>query len=268
MAHQFSIDQLMAGVADLTYADLSGLQVNNKEFSFVDFSHANLSKAKLQGTVFKNCKFNGANLKGANLQNTIFQGCTMQGTGLENSKGIADFIGCNMMYANLSNSKLDGSTFLKSLLTSANLQKASLINSTLISSSLIEASLDSASLQRATIRKCDFRDAEFMNTDMSAITASENKNITFKQYENFKLKKDAGKETIGKYLVSYSHPNVYMINKYIPSKQSVEIINVETMKKYRRKLRVAGSLYFIYVKDKLGNEYRIVDKRPKSVPYI
>lgn len=267
-AHQFYVDQLMAGNKNLQHASLEEIDLSNKTFTGVDFTSANLSETTLNGTTFKNCILSGANLEECKFQNTTFKNCTMLTTQLNASKGKVHFFKCNAQYANFTDSEIEGSAFNQSNLTGASFLFASLDNTSFIRNNLNEVSFRSASLEGSTFIGNSFKDAKFMNTDMSGVRASKNKHVTLEQLENFFDSKYTSTSIIRRFLESDSHPNVYMIDKYNKGNQSVEIINVETMKKYKRKLRVSGDLKSLYVKDKRGNAYYILNKRPKSVPYI
>jgi fluoroquinolone resistance protein len=267
-AHQFFVDQLMAGNKNLQHASLEEIDLSNKTFTGVDFTSANLSETTLHGTTFKNCILSGAKLGRCDFKDTNFINCTMLTTQLQLSKGNVHLFKCKAIYAEFSGCDLQRSTFDESNLTGAYFNIASLDNSSFMHNNLNGVSFREASLERSTIINNSFKDAIFMNTDMSGVRANKNKNVTPEQLEGFKDSKYTSIGIIGAFLVSDSHPNVYMINKYYKRNQSVELINVETMKKYKRKLRVSSDLERLYVKDKFGNEYRIVDKRPKSVPYI
>jgi len=85
---------------DLSWDDLTNMNLSN-----LDFSNVNLSTADLSGSNFSGCNLSNADLSIARFSNTVFSNANMQGINISVSDfSNADFSGTNLSMSNLSNS--------------------------------------------------------------------------------------------------------------------------------------------------------------------
>jgi hypothetical protein len=127
---------------DLSYADLSDLDLNNANFNRTDLSGADLSGSDLCGIDFKFTEFDGADFRGSYLCDAIFfgfdlshidfEGVDLSGADLKET----DLSGTNFTDANLSNADLRGSILERTYFINTNIEGAKISGSYVYSSSV------------------------------------------------------------------------------------------------------------------------------------
>ena len=134
--------------ADLSYTDLSGL---------------NLANANLRGANMESVDLVFASLEGANLLDANLLGAKLTG---------ADLIGANLEHANLRSAKLVCARLEGANLTNANLREANLDDINLEGANLMVANLEGANLERANLRHADltFADLKGANLKLADLT--------------------------------------------------------------------------------------------------
>jgi len=149
----------------LSFLNLEGCILDNRNLSGADFNHsnlkdvslisANLSMAKLYETQLAGAKLQDANLSAAdltksNLEAVNFYSANLFGANLEGA-----FIeAVNLKYANLEDADLD-----MAILRGADLQKANLTDAHLRCANLRNANLEKANLERAYLVTADLKEA-------------------------------------------------------------------------------------------------------------
>ena len=136
--------------ADLSYKNLSGLDLRNANLYRVNLSNANLRSADLRKANLRKADLRKAALRNANLRN-------------------ADLREADLIDANLSNTDL----------REANLSNADLRNANLNNADLGNADLSEANLYRANLRNADLREANLSNADLSGAYISEDTKIDY-----------------------------------------------------------------------------------------
>lgn len=129
--------------ANLSYADLRGLDLRGANLSYAELDNADLRDANLE-----NANLCGAYLYNANLEYAILCG--------------ADLGGADLNYANLSHANLKGANLKKTDLLGAQLNGATLEGAVMENTELSYADLSYAKLQRVNLESVKFR-----NTNLS-----------------------------------------------------------------------------------------------------
>lgn len=122
---------------DLSYAELSGLNLY-----WADLSGADLGSANLSGTELFLANLSGADLSGANLKRTNLTKANLSG---------ANLTGANLSGANLSQSKLINANLTGAILDKADLEWADAAGANWTGASLKDASLKNTDLKNARI---------------------------------------------------------------------------------------------------------------------
>ena len=73
---------------NLSETDISGANLVENHYEYVDFREANLNQAHLNGAFFNRAYFNGTNLSEADLQGATLEGANLSGANLETAKNL------------------------------------------------------------------------------------------------------------------------------------------------------------------------------------
>ncbi len=146
---------------DLSWADLSGLNLMWANLGDVDLSWANLSGANLLLANLSNADLNKANLTKADLTKAILDGAYLHGANLtkaylfRTSLKEADLSEANLTRAKFESAKLEGARFEKAILNGANF-----INSYINNSDFTGAELSNADFAESTIIQSNIVDTK------------------------------------------------------------------------------------------------------------
>ncbi len=140
--------------ADLSFRDLSGMEIRNIRLSGAKLVGANLARAVLAG-----CDLSGAELFGADLEGADLTGANLMG---------ADFRGANLHRAILTDCVLRGADFRTDKALSDGLDQAAHRGSTVMT----EARLERAILCEANLTGCDLSGADLDDADLSGADLS------------------------------------------------------------------------------------------------
>ena len=164
--------------ADLSYTDLSGLNLVNANLrganmESVDLVFANLKGANLLDANLLGAKLMVANLKGANLLDANLLVAKLTG---------AKLIGANLEHANLRSAKLVGARLEGANLLDANLKHADLMVANLEGANLTRANMKFANLERANLGHADLtfadlKDANLNHADLTGVNLTNVKNL-------------------------------------------------------------------------------------------
>lgn len=128
--------------ADLRYADLRGVNLENADLRYVDLRHTSLENA-----ILKNANLYDVNLENANLQYADLRHANLYSANLENANlNGADLLFANLRYADLKKVNLKGATLINADLRHANLRHANLEDANLYGVALLGADLSDANL--------------------------------------------------------------------------------------------------------------------------
>lgn len=141
--------------ADLSFRDLSGMEIRNIRLSSAKLVGANLARAKLSG-----CDLSGAELFGADLEEADLTGANLMG---------ADFRGANLHRAVLTDCVLRGADFRTDRATTDTLPKAAHKGPTVMT----EARLERAVLCEANLAGCDLSGADLDEADLTGADLSQ-----------------------------------------------------------------------------------------------
>ena len=139
--------------ADLRNVDFNEADLSNQDLTGAILINTNLSNANLDGVKLRYANLSGANLEGVNLSNKDLTGAILINTNLSNANldGVklryANLSGANLEGVNLSNKDLTGVDF-----KNTNLNKADLSNSILIGSDLSNTNLSNTNLDGAILK--------------------------------------------------------------------------------------------------------------------
>ena len=164
--------------ADLSYTDLSGLNLANANLrganmESVDLVFASLEGANLLDANLLGAKLMVANLKGANLLDANLLVAKLTG---------AKLIGANLEHANLRSAKLVGARLEGANLLDANLKHADLMVANLEGANLTRANMKFADLERANLGHADLtfadlKDANLKLADLTGVNLTNVKNL-------------------------------------------------------------------------------------------
>ena len=146
--------------ADLSYKNLSGLDLRNANLYRVNLRNANLRSADLRKANLRKADLRKAALRNANLRNADLRNADL---------AYADLREADLIDANLSNTDL----------REANLSNADLSKADLNNADLGNADLSEANLYRANLRNADLREANLSNADLSGAYISEDTKIDY-----------------------------------------------------------------------------------------
>ncbi len=167
---------LLGPGANLTSANLAGMDLTG-----IDLTGANLTSANLAGANLTGIDLTGANLTSANLANTNLTGIDLTGANLTGANltsanlagmdltGI-DLTGANLTSANLANTNLTGIDLTGANLTGANLTSANLANTNLTGADLTGAGLTGANLTGATLTDATLTSANLTGATLTGAT--------------------------------------------------------------------------------------------------
>ncbi len=153
----------------LSFADLSNADLRGVNFNDADLGGANLSFANLSGVYFRSANLKDANLNGADLTGAYFGAADLRR---------ADMGGVNASKANFHEASLSGASMTMATLTGASLRgcdlfAASLAYATLDGARLIESNLSAADLSFASLSRADLSDAGLQNATLERATMRE-----------------------------------------------------------------------------------------------
>ena len=146
--------------ADLSYKNLSGLDLRNAKLYKANLNNADLSSADLRKADLCEADLSEADLRNVNLYGANLNKADLSSADLNN----ADIREADLREANLNN---------------AELIKANLIKADLNKADLIDADLSKANLYRANLRNADLREANLSNADLSGAYISEDTKIDY-----------------------------------------------------------------------------------------
>jgi uncharacterized protein YjbI with pentapeptide repeats len=150
--------------------DLSGADLQGREFDYFDLRWANFAKADLSGTRAINVQFDHANLVGAQLHQVRTPDATYTGADLSEAKlSDADLSECNFADAQLrstqlSRARLIGAQFVRTYLGLAELSGADLRRADFRGAVLAGTNLTGANMHQATLEGAAFEGAILGNT--------------------------------------------------------------------------------------------------------
>lgn len=150
---------------DLAGADLSGLRLENVNFSRADLAGANLQSASLRGANLTGAILSNADLGAANLCNAYLGGAILCDANLERA-WLTDAL---LNGADLSGAVLSRATLVGAELYGARLVHADLRGARLNGAGLIDVDLSGASLAGALVRDAVFTGATLKGADLSNI---------------------------------------------------------------------------------------------------
>ena len=156
--------------ADLSYKNLSGLDLRNAKLYKANLNNADLSSADLRKADLCEADLSEADLRNVNLYGANLNKADLSSADLNN----ADIREADLREANLNNAEL-----IKANLIKADLNKADLIDADLSKADLNNADLSEANLYRANLRNADLREANLSNADLSGAYISEDTKIDY-----------------------------------------------------------------------------------------
>ena len=163
--------------ANLSWAILTGADLEGANLEGADLSWAHLEGANLEDANLEDANLAWANLEDANLKGAILKGAKLEGADLSwaNLEG-ADLTNANLEYAILYSANLDGSFITGANLTDANLKDANLKGANLKDANLKDADLKGANLKGAILKGAILEGAnlERVILDMSYLVGAQN----------------------------------------------------------------------------------------------
>jgi uncharacterized protein YjbI with pentapeptide repeats len=129
-------------------ADLSGVDLSYANLSGLDLRGINFSGAHLDWVLFSGSNLAGANFSNASISNVTMDGANLVGAVLRNSwcGGMSTFIGANLTSADLTSVSCDGANFTGANFTAANLTSAWLSNTQFTNAVLTNSILENCYL--------------------------------------------------------------------------------------------------------------------------
>ena len=141
--------------ADLSYKNLSGLDLRNANLIEADLSNASLSNSNLRNANLRNANLNNANLREANLY------------------------GANLRDADLNNADLRDADLRDACLRYANLRKACLRYANLRKADLRKADLSEADMYEADLKEANLLGTNLKNTNTVCAVINEDTKIDY-----------------------------------------------------------------------------------------
>ena len=141
--------------ADLSYKNLSGLDLKNANLIEADLSNASLSNSNLRNANLRNANLNNANLREANLY------------------------GANLRDADLNNADLRDADLNNACLRYANLRKACLRYANLRKADLRESKLSEADMYEADLKEANLLGTNLKNTNTVCAVINEDTKIDY-----------------------------------------------------------------------------------------
>ena len=152
---------------DFANADLTNAQLAGVNFSYLNFSGADLSHSDMTNSTLQRTDFSGAILAHAKLDSATMQGVDLRKAVLKQ----CDFSEAKLQSANLTGAQGD-CNLSSAQLGEATLTHVSLDGGQLDHASLRKARVDGASLQRVSMKHANLDDAVFCGTDFSGADIS------------------------------------------------------------------------------------------------
>ena len=156
--HQFFLEGLGGERADFSNQDLSYLNLSNMNLSKAIFKNTDLSHSILNNTDLKSTDFSAANLTEANLSG-------------------ADLRDSNLVRANLTKANLSDSLLRDSDLTNANLREAHLIDTDFYNANLTGVRVEKDRLEQASLTKAKLDNVKYIDKDSDGLTKENNEAI-------------------------------------------------------------------------------------------
>ncbi len=150
--------------ADLTGANLSGLDLREARLMLVKLNGADLRGVDLQDAYLSWADLRGANLRGSDLRNANFSGARLSG---------ATFRRADIRNASFIEANLKEVSFVQAKLQDAKFDWASLFDATFYDADLTKASLRGVDLCKADLRRTNLSEALLVNTDFSGADVTE-----------------------------------------------------------------------------------------------
>ncbi|MEK7431645.1 MAG: pentapeptide repeat-containing protein, partial [Cyanobacteriota bacterium] len=135
----------------LNYADFSGLDFNNKDFTTFTF----------KGTIFKDTILNNSNFSNLILENVDFTNANLEFSNFSTSKIINGIF---------TNARLLNSNFYKSILNNAIFENAILTGATLFNSDLTDVNFTNTNLESANLNTTNLNNSNFNQTKLNSNT--------------------------------------------------------------------------------------------------
>jgi uncharacterized protein YjbI with pentapeptide repeats len=166
--------------ADISFQDLSGLQLPHAIFRRAKLAGVNFSNAELTGCDFSETDLFAANLQDATLRHVNFEGVDLHGAQFSN----ADLSQANLQITDMREGRLMQSGAQTAQphpvksgraccdVKNATLRGANLSHANMTKCSLVEADLSGALLQSARMREFDLDGAMLKNADMTNVDLS------------------------------------------------------------------------------------------------
>jgi uncharacterized protein YjbI with pentapeptide repeats len=166
--------------ADLSYKNLSGLDLRNANLYRVNLRNANLRSADLRKANLRKADLRKAALRNANLRNADLRNADFRKANLSNADlRKAALRNADLAYADLREADLIDANLSNTDLREANLSNADLSKADLNNADLGNADLSEANLYRANLRNADLREANLSNADLSGAYISEDTKIDY-----------------------------------------------------------------------------------------
>ena len=166
--------------ADLSYKNLSGLDLRNANLYRVNLSNANLYSADLRKANLRKADLREANLSNADLRNANLRDADLREANLNNAGLIkANLIKADLNKADLRDADLIDANLSNTDLKEANLSNADISKADLNNADLGNADLSEANLYRANLRNADLSEANLSNADLSGAYISEDTKIDY-----------------------------------------------------------------------------------------
>ena len=161
--------------ADLSYKNLSGLNLKNANLYRVGLKNANLREVDLRNADLREADLRNANLYGANLNNADLSSADLNKAVLREA---------DLRESNLNNADLRKANLRDADLKDADLRDADLSNADLRKADLRKADLSNADLGEANIDGADLKEANLLgtnlkNTDIVCAVISEDTKIDY-----------------------------------------------------------------------------------------
>lgn len=145
---------------NFTRANLSGINLVNKNLSNVNFSHATLTAANLVQSQMESTQLKAAHLKGTNLASAQLQNSNLRG---------ADLIVANLETAKLNGADLTGAELYRTQLIDAKLQDCLLTGSDLYRANFTRANLKNVDFRAADLTGAILKDADLTGADFRTL---------------------------------------------------------------------------------------------------
>jgi uncharacterized protein YjbI with pentapeptide repeats len=161
--------------ADLSYKNLSGLNLRNANLIEANLNNANLREANLYGANLKDADLREAILREADLRESNLSNANLRSANLNNvNLREANLYGANLIYVNLNNSALNNAD-----LREANLYRAFCCYTNLCGVDLRNADLSEADMYGANLRDTNLFGVNLKNANIIYVEISEDTKIDY-----------------------------------------------------------------------------------------